>query len=89
MVDTAIEGFMEHLDFPADDAEVATLSDTVNLAKISRALYIGATGDISVEMAKSGTAIVFVGVQAGSILPIRVSRVNLTGTTASSIVALS
>jgi len=89
MLDRTIEGYAEQPDFPADDAEVVTPSDAVNLLKISRAVYVGASGNLSVEMANIGTAIVFTGVQAGSILPIRVSRINLTGTTAANIVALS
>jgi len=89
MTDRTIDGYAEQSDFPADDAEVVTPSDTVNLLKISRAVYVGVGGNVSVEMAKTGTAIVFTGVQAGSVLPIRVSRVNATGTTATNMVALS
>jgi len=89
MAGMTVEGDIEQLDFPADDAEVIVPSDVTGLVKISRSIYIGGAGDVSVEMAKTGTAIVFTGVQAGSVLPIRVSRVNATGTTATNMVALS
>ena len=62
----------------------------------TRGLYIGSGGDVSVEMAGDGTptggltdaTVVFVTVLSGTILPISVTRVNATGTTATSIVAL-
>lgn len=50
-------------------------------AKSNPSLYIGVAGDISVEMAGTGSAKVFKGVAAGSTLPINVTRVNATGTT--------
>ena len=69
------------------NAEVIVKSDTVNLAEPSRALYIGTSGDVSVEMAGVGSAIIFVTVPVG-ILQIEVTRVNSTNTTASNMVAL-
>lgn len=50
-------------------------------AKSNPSLYIGVAGDISVEMAGTGSSIVLKGVTAGSTLPINVTRVNSTGTT--------
>jgi hypothetical protein len=76
------------LDDPANSAEVVTPSDVTALTKPSRALYVGVTGNVSVEMHGTGTAIVFTAVPAGSILPIRVTRVNSTGTSATNIVSL-
>lgn len=52
-----------------------------------RALYVGATGNLSLDVGNS-TAVVFVGVPAGTVLPVRAKRVRVTGTDASSIVAL-
>jgi hypothetical protein len=79
----------EHaLDSPAKAAVAVTPHDSTNLDTPSKALYVGGAGDISVEMCHVGSAIVFVGVLAGTILPIRVTRVNDTGTDATSIVAL-
>jgi hypothetical protein len=62
----------------------------------TRGLYVGATGNIAVRMADrspttpggSGSTVTFASVPAGSILPIQVDQVLLTGTTASSILAL-
>lgn len=80
-------GFVEALDAPANDAEAVTPSDTVDLVSTSRALYVGGAGNISVVMA-SGQTVLFTGVPVGTVLRIRVSRVRLTGTTATAMVSL-
>ena len=51
------------------------------------ALYVGGAGDVAVIM-KGGTTVTFVGVLAGTVLPIGITRVNATNTDATSIVAL-
>ena len=65
---------------PNNSADFSTLG-------VCRAIYVGVTGDISI-IDDSGTTTVFVGVLGGSILPVQTSRVNVTGTTATSLVAL-
>jgi hypothetical protein len=72
---------------PADRFVAVTPSDTVNLTKTARALYIGGYGDV-VAVNQSGVAVTFVGLLAGSILPVVCIRVNATNTTATNIVAL-
>lgn len=72
---------------PARLAVAVTPSDVTNLSNPTRALYIGGTGNLSVEMYGGGTA-VFSSVPVG-ILPIQVTRVNSTNTTATNILALS
>lgn len=75
------------LDSPADNgAEVEPLDDT-DLVQVTRYLYVGENGDVAVTL-KSGANVVFANVQSGTILPVRVSRVANTNTTANSIVAL-
>jgi hypothetical protein len=44
----------------------------------TRALYIGTTGDLKVNMA-DGTTVSFVAIPAGTVLPISVTRVFATG----------
>jgi len=68
------------------DARAVTTSDTTNIAP-TRGLYIGGAGNVVVDMAY-GTTITFVGVQGGTILPVQVTRIYATNTTATSIVAL-
>jgi hypothetical protein len=71
---------------PATGYAAVTKSDTVALPTVSRALYIGTTGDLVVKSA-NGAAITFKSVPAGSILPIQATYV-MAATTAADIVAL-
>lgn len=73
-------------DNPAEGAVAVTPHDTTELATVCRALYVGGAGNVSVSM--GGSVVTFVGVPAGSILPIRTSLVRSTLTTATNIVAL-
>ena len=81
--------------FPADyhgsatPAFAITSSETANTTHTTRAVYVGETGDLTVEMsdAASGTTTLFKGVPAGAVLPIRVRKVR-TATTANSVVGL-
>lgn len=69
----------------AHGARVITPSDSTIL-EITRGIYVGVSGDIVVEMA-DGQQVTFVGVPAGIILPIQVSKVR-AATSASSLLAL-
>ena len=64
-----------------------TPHNTVPLADTARALYVGGAGDINIQPLE-GPAITLVGVPAGALLPISVTRVNVTGTTATNLVGL-
>ncbi len=74
------------LESPGYDAEAVTPSDSTDLTVTSRALYVGTSGDVRVTAA-SGAVVTFANVPEG-ILPMRVSRVHASGTTASDIVAV-
>ena len=78
-------GMQEGMTSPADNAAAVTPSDSTDLSYISRALYVGTGGNIVVTMMGGGD-VTFTNVQDGSNLPIRVSRVKSTSTTASNIV---
>jgi len=73
---------------PATHAVAVTPDDVDTLANVSRALYVGVTGDVTVTMYGNGNNATFVGVPAGTILPIRVSKVLATGTDATDILNL-
>ncbi|TNM66393.1 spike base protein, RCAP_Rcc01079 family [Aliirhizobium smilacinae] len=75
------------LSSPASAGMAVTPSDTTALSVSSRAIYIGSGGTLAIRMI-SGDDLTFIGVPSGSFLPIRVSQVHATGTTASAIVAL-
>lgn len=73
---------------PAKNAAAVTKSDATVFSVATRGIYVGTTGDVAVTMAETGSAIVFTAVPAGVILPIAVTQVLSTDTTASDIVRL-
>ncbi len=75
------------LDGPAVHGFAVTPSDSIDLPEITRALYVGDGGDVA-ALLQSGASVTFAAVQPGTILPVRVSRILATGTTATAIVGL-
>jgi len=71
----------------AEFAGAVTPSDTVNLPQLTRGLWIGGAGNVEVDMS-NGDTVLFSGVSAGSLLPLRVRRVRAGATTATLIVAV-
>ena len=81
------------------DLLIITKSDTVNIrtrtAKldggsspdVTQAVYIGGTGNI-VAVMPDGTTCLIESIPAGTLLPIRIIRINSTDTTATKMVAL-
>lgn len=74
------------VDKPLTRLFAITPHDSTLLAEAARALYVGGAGNISILPVGQTTSVTLVGVQAGSVLPIRVARVNATATTATNIV---
>lgn len=73
---------------PSGSAVAVTPHDTnVLTTGVTRALYIGVSGDVEVVLADGGTAVVFKSVPIG-ILPVRAQIVKATLTTATNILAL-
>lgn len=72
---------------PAKRFAAITPHDSTNFTIDARAIYVGVGGNIAV-VSPDGDVVTFVGVQAGSILPVNARRVNSTNTTATSLVAL-
>lgn len=73
--------------FSARGAAAITKHDSTNFSPC-RAIYVGGAGDVVVVFAENGEAVTFVGVPAGTVLPVAAKRVNSTNTTATSMVAL-
>lgn len=71
---------------PATGGEVVTPSDSTVLPP-TRALWVGGAGNINVVM-DDGTTLLLSGVPAGSLMPLSVTKVMFTSTTATNIVAL-
>lgn len=78
----------DHVSAPATRCAAVTPHDSNALSQISKGLYVGTGGDVSIEPAGGGGAVTLANVPGGSILPVRVRIVRATGTTAADIVAL-
>jgi len=72
---------------PASSGFSITPSDSTDLPETVRALYVGTGGNLSVRML-SGETLTLANVPAGSLLPLRVTRVFANATTASAIAGL-
>ena len=70
----------------AHDAKAVTPSDSTVLP-CTRALWVGTGGTVNV-VTGDGTTVAFTNVASGMILPIQVTQVLATSTTASAILAL-
>ena len=62
-------------------------SDSVDLPHETRAIYVGSSGDLSVVLV-DGSTVTLAGVLAGSLVPVRATRVKATSTTATLLVGL-
>lgn len=71
---------------PASSSAPITPSDSTDLSDLTRWVFVGGAGNL-VAVMKDGTTVSFIGIVAGTLLPIRVSRVMATGTTATGIIA--
>lgn len=71
----------------AKGSVTVTPHDSNALAKTTRALYVGGAGNLKVTM-RDGSTPTFTAVPAGLLLPISVTHVWSTGTTATAIVGL-
>ena len=76
---------------PYAHAESITPADSeLTSDHYTRAIYIGGTGDLAVKMAgaEGDSIVIFEALPVGTILPIRVSQIRSTNTTATLIIAL-
>lgn len=89
MADT-FSRFSTKIDSPARKGFAVTTADGADLTTVTRALYVGATGDVRCELVGDtpGTTVTLVAVPAGSFLPLRIRKIWATGTTATSLVGL-
>lgn len=79
-----------NIDSIAYDAFTITANDSVTFSQPTRAVYVGSSGNVHVEMVSydgSNTELTFVGAVAGSVLPIRIQKV-FANTTANNLIGL-
>ncbi len=63
--------------------------DNADLPTVTRGLYVGTAGDVTVLFRNDDTPVTLRGLVAGMIYPIRIKRVYATGLTAGNLVGLS
>jgi len=68
----------------ATSSGAVTKSDSTVLQ--FRAIYVGGAGDVAIRHTEGGSVVTYVGVPAGTILPVSGVRVMSTGTTATNMV---
>jgi len=76
--------YRTELDSPAESGVTLTPDDNNDLVAPTRAVYIGVSGDIKVDMLGEGTATVWTAVPVG-VFPIRITRLYATDTTAANV----
>jgi hypothetical protein len=81
------KSFQSGLESPAEAGGSVVPSDTVPLAKVTRAIYVGGGGALRV-MLLGGDIVTLSGAVAGMIYPLRIAQVFATGTTATGLVGL-
>lgn len=79
--------FITGLGDPLESGAAITPHDTNDLANTTRAIYVGVTGDIKVDLLGTGTAVVFTAVPVG-LYWLRCTRIYATDTDATNIVGL-
>jgi len=84
----AFAGHVAGLTAPATEPEPISPSDGEELGTVTRALYVGQTGNVRLRLL-SGATVTLANMQGGMLYPIRVRQVFATGTTAADIVGLS
>jgi hypothetical protein len=71
---------------PSGRLAAITPSDTAVFTAPIYAIYVGGTGNIAVKAAETGNTVTFTAVPTGTILPILVTQVLSTGTTATNLI---
>ena len=82
------ENLTESITAPGNNLVSITPSDSTDRPQVSRGIYVGGAGNLVVTPAAGGSNVTFVAVPAGTVLPIRVSRILATSTTATSLINL-
>lgn len=72
---------------PVENVVAVTPSNSVDLTTPSRGIYVGVSGDVTVDMAGAGENVTIGNLAAGMWHPMRVTRIYATGTAATGILA--
>lgn len=70
-----------------DKGFAITPSNENDLANVTRAIYVGGAGNLSIET-KNGVTLTFIALPVGTLLPIRAAKVFALNTTATNLIGL-
>lgn len=76
------------LDSPASKAFAITPTDGVEITYVTRGLFTGSGGSITLILEDDTSAVTLINVPSGIVLPLRVKQVNSTSTTATGLIGL-
>jgi hypothetical protein len=80
--------FQSGLQSPPRNTFIITPSDTNELPIVTRAIYVGGTGDITLRLAGDIGSQLIKSVPSGTMLPLRARQVYATGTGATQLIGL-
>jgi hypothetical protein len=78
--------FSDSPDAPAAQAFAIVPSDSAELQAVTKAIYVGSSGDVTLRPLRAVADVTYRNVPDGAYLTIRASHVRATGTTASDLV---
>lgn len=78
--------FVDSPDAPAAQAFAIVPSDSAELLAVTKAIYVGTTGDVTLRPLRAEADVVYRNVPAGAYLTVRASHIRATGTTAADLV---
>lgn len=87
MIEDTFRSHARSLVSPPECGAMVVPDDAAALGHVTRALFIGEGGTVAVRL-QDGTELALANVPSGALLPIRVTHVLATGTSAAGIVAL-
>lgn len=79
----------DRVERPSRNAFAITPHASNPVVPLPKAIYVGGAGDIVLRSVDGSADVTFVGVPAGSILPVRARFIRVTGTTATGIIGLA
>jgi hypothetical protein len=88
----AIDSFKHFQDSPmapASNCFAVVPDDLQDLPFLTKSLYIGADGNVTLRSAEGVADVTFTNLMAGTVLDLRVRAIRATGTTATAIVGLA
>ena len=89
MPNDPFDSFADNPTAPAQNCFAILPDDASELPSVTKAIYVGAEGDVTLRPVGNSSPVTFRNVPAGFILDVRAAAVHATGTTAADIVGMA